>query len=70
MSFENFMKSRGVSFNITSSGKLVAYESDPRSSYYSSPSYSYTGSVYAPPVGGAIGLRGSLPRFLRISTDN
>jgi hypothetical protein len=68
MSFEGYKKflaERGIRSVISPSGKIVSTMNE-NSSYYGS--YGYGGS-YAPSVGGAIGVRGSIPRLIVISAN-
>jgi hypothetical protein len=77
MSFEGykqFLAERGIRSVITSSGKFVSTSGRSSNSYagYGYAGYGYAGyggisMTYAPSVGGAIGVRGKIPRLIVIS---
>ena len=70
ISLENYMKSKGISFYINSNGNSIPYTSKPRPSYYGGVGYGYSNNTYSPAVGGAIGVRGPIPLFIRISAKD
>jgi hypothetical protein len=70
MSFEGYKKflaARGIQSAITSSGKFVSTTDDIHHSPYRY--MEHGGRSHAPFVGGAIGVRGSIPRLIVININ-
>ncbi len=73
MSFEGykrFLAERGIQTVVNSSGQFVSTSSAGGSGSAPGHSYSYGGnSSHAPPVGGAIGVRGPIPRLIVLNVN-
>ena len=74
MSFEGykrFLAERGIQTVINSSGQFVSTSSHDRRQWLRGTDASAYGgnSSYAPPVGGAIGVRGPIPRLIVLNVN-
>lgn len=68
-SYVNYMRSKGYSYIINNKAQKVDITTSNQGSHYGSLSYASAGS-YAPPVGGALRIRGTIPLIVCINPDN